>query len=94
VFRYVTWPAILPVTVTVVLIRMIEAFKIIDLPNVLTNGGPGIASESMTLHAYVAWRALDLGGSTAVAYMLLFVVVFVCLSMLALARPAESEARP
>jgi multiple sugar transport system permease protein len=94
VFRYVTWPAILPVSLTVVLIRVIEAFKIIDLPNVLTNGGPGIASESMTLHAYVAWRALDLGGSAAVAYLLLFVVVFVCLSMLALARPAPSEARP
>jgi multiple sugar transport system permease protein len=94
VFRYVTWPAILPVSVTVVLIRVIEAFKIIDLPNVLTNGGPGIASESMTLHAYVAWRALDLGGSAAVSYLLLFVVVFVCLSMLALARPAPSEARP
>jgi multiple sugar transport system permease protein len=94
VFRYVTWPAILPVSVTVVLIRMIEAFKIIDLPNVLTNGGPGIASESMTLHSYIAWRALDLGGSAAVAYMLLFVVVFVCLSMLALARPAPSEAAP
>jgi multiple sugar transport system permease protein len=93
VFRYVTWPAIVPVSVTVVLIRVIEAFKIIDLPNVLTNGGPGIASESMTLHAYVAWRALDLGGSAAIAYLLLFVVVFVCLSMLALARPAESEVR-
>jgi multiple sugar transport system permease protein len=94
VFRYVTWPAIVPVSLTVVLIRGIEAFKIIDLPNVLTNGGPGIASESMTLHSYVAWRALDLGGSAAVAYLLLFVVVFVCLSMLALARPAASEARP
>jgi multiple sugar transport system permease protein len=94
VFRYVTWPAILPVSVTVLLIRAIEAFKIIDLPNVLTNGGPGIASESMTLHAFVAWRALDLGGSAAVAYMLLFVVVFVCMSMLALLRPAESEAKP
>jgi multiple sugar transport system permease protein len=94
VFRYVTWPAILPVSLTVVLIRVIEAFKIIDLPNVLTNGGPGIASESMTLHAYVAWRALDLGGSAAVSYLLLFVVVFVCLSMLALARPAPDEGRP
>ena len=93
VFRYVTWPAILPVSVTVLLIRAIEAFKIIDLPNVLTNGGPGIASESMTLHAFVAWRALDLGGSAAVAYMLLFVVMFVCMSMLAFVRPAESEAR-
>jgi len=93
VFRYVTWPAILPVSVTVVIIRVIEAFKIIDLPNVLTNGGPGIASESMTLHAYVAWRTLDLGGSAAISYMLLFVVAFVCLSMLAFLRPAETEAR-
>ena len=93
VFRYVTWPAIVPVSVTIVIIRVIEAFKIIDLPNVLTNGGPGIASESMTLHAYVAWRTLDLGGSAAVAYMLLFVVAFVCLSMLAFLRPAETEAR-
>jgi multiple sugar transport system permease protein len=94
VFRYVTWPAILPVSVTVVIIRVIEAFKIIDLPNVLTNGGPGIASESMTLHAYVTWRTLDLGGSAAVSYLLLFVVAFVCLSALAFLRPAESEARP
>jgi multiple sugar transport system permease protein len=93
VFRYVTWPAILPVSVTVLLIRAIEAFKIIDLPNVLTNGGPGIASESMTLHAFVAWRALDLGGSAAIAYMLLFLVTFVCLSMVAFVRPAEREAR-
>ena len=71
-FRDITWPEIAPVAATVVLIRMIEAFKIIDLPNVLTNGGPGIATESMTLHSFIAWRTLDLGGSSAVAYMLLF----------------------
>src|SRR5262249_20451025 len=69
IFRFITWPAILPVTITLVLIRMIEAFKIVDLPNVLTNGGPGIASESMTLHAYSTWRALDIGGSAGSAYM-------------------------
>ena len=93
-FRYVTWPAIVPVSLTVVIIRVIEAFKIVDLPNVLTNGGPGIASESMTLHAYIAWRALDLGGSAAVAYMLLFVVAFVCLSLLAFLRRPEGAVPP
>jgi multiple sugar transport system permease protein len=71
-FRDITWPEIAPVAATVILIRMIEAFKIIDLPNILTNGGPGIATESMTLHSFIAWRTLDLGGSSAVAYMLLF----------------------
>jgi multiple sugar transport system permease protein len=76
-FWEVTFPQILPATSTVVLIRLIEAFKIVDLPNVLTNGGPGTATESLTLHAYTIWRALDIGGSAAVAYMLLFVVTFV-----------------
>jgi multiple sugar transport system permease protein len=76
IFRYITIPAILPVSSTLVLIRMIEAFKIIDLPNVLTNGGPGTATESLTLHAYSIWRALDIGGSAAVAYLLLFAVTF------------------
>ena len=80
IFRDITWPAILPVSITLILIRLIEAFKIIDLPNVLTNGGPGIASESLTLHSFMAWRALDLGGSAAVAYMLLFVAVFFAMS--------------
>ena len=76
-FWAVTFPQILPATSTVVLIRLIEAFKIVDLPNVLTNGGPGTATESLTLHAYTIWRSLDIGGSAAVAYMLLFVVTFV-----------------
>jgi multiple sugar transport system permease protein len=77
VFWRITFPLILPATSTIVLIRLIEGFKIVDLPNVLTNGGPGTATESLTLHAYTIWRSLDIGGSAAVAYMLLIVVTFV-----------------
>jgi multiple sugar transport system permease protein len=77
VFRYITVPGIIPVSLTLILIRMIEGFKIIDLPNVLTRGGPGTATESLTLHAYLDWRALDLGQSAAIAYTLLFVVTVI-----------------
>ncbi|MFM0324683.1 carbohydrate ABC transporter permease [Caballeronia glebae] len=80
VFRDVTWPSIAAVAASAVLIRLIEAFKIVDLPNVLTNGGPGIATESMTLHAFIEWRALNLGGASAVAYMLFFVATIACVS--------------
>jgi multiple sugar transport system permease protein len=66
----------MPVSLTVIMIRIIEGFKIIDMPQVLTRGGPGTATESVTLQAYNSWRALDLGGSAAMAYMLLFVVTF------------------
>lgn len=78
VFRDITWPSVAPVAATVALIRTIEAFKIVDLPNVLTAGGPGIATESLTLHSFIEWRALNLGGSAAIAYTLLFVSTVAC----------------
>jgi multiple sugar transport system permease protein len=34
----------------------------------------------MTLHSFFAWRALNLGDSAAIAYLLLFVTVVVCVS--------------
>jgi multiple sugar transport system permease protein len=92
IFRHVTWPAILPVSMTLVLIRLIEAFKIVDLPNVMTNGGPGTATQSLTYHAYINWRALDLGSSAAVAYMLLFLVTFFSMIFVNLIRHRTVEA--
>jgi len=80
IFREITWPQLLPVAATVMLIRLIEAFKLIDLPNIMTAGGPGIATESMSLHSYFVWRTLDLGQSAAIAYLLLFTTVVICVS--------------
>jgi multiple sugar transport system permease protein len=80
VFREISWPEIAPAAATVMLIRIIEAFKLVDLPNIMTSGGPGIATESMTLQSFFAWRALNLGDSAAIAYLLLFVTVVLCVS--------------
>ena len=91
IFRHISLPAILPVCTTVVLIRLIEAFKIIDLPNILTNGGPGTATESLSLHAYIRWRTLDLGQSAAVAYSLLFIVTIAALSYVNVVRRRVAE---
>jgi len=86
IFRNITWPAILPISLTLILIRLIEAFKIVDLPNIMTNGGPGTATESLTLHAFISWRSFDLGNSAALAYMLLFVVTFFAITFVQLIR--------
>jgi multiple sugar transport system permease protein len=90
-FWYITLPQIVPVSTTLILIRMIEAFKIVDLPNVLTHGGPGTATESLTLQAYISWRSLDLGGSAAIAYMLLFLVSFIGMTYITLFRRRAVE---
>jgi multiple sugar transport system permease protein len=90
-FWHITLPQIVPVSTTLILIRMIEAFKIVDLPNVLTHGGPGTATESLTLQAYISWRSLDLGGSAAIAYMLLFLVTFIGMTYITLFRRRVAE---
>jgi multiple sugar transport system permease protein len=91
IFRYITIPQILPVSFTLILIRMIEAFKIIDMPSILTGGGPGTATESLTLNAYYEWRAPNLGGSAALSYLLLIVVTFAALMLVNVVRQRMLE---
>jgi multiple sugar transport system permease protein len=93
IFREITWPQIAPVAATILLIRVIEGFKLVDLPNIMTAGGPGIATESMTLHAYYTWRAPDLAQSAAVSYLLLFVTLVLCASFFNLVVLKQRAAR-
>ncbi len=85
-FRHITIPAILPVGTTIVLIRLIEGFKIVDMPNILTGGGPGTATQSLTLQAYLDWRTLNLGRSAAIAYILLLLVTVIATAYVGWAR--------
>ncbi|MFL5757877.1 MAG: carbohydrate ABC transporter permease [Chloroflexota bacterium] len=90
-FRNITLPAILPVSTTIVLIRLIEGFKIIDMPNILLGGGPGTATQSMTLQAYIDWNTLNLGRSAAVAYLLLVLVTVVATVYVSFVRRRVTE---
>lgn len=87
-FRFVVLPEIVPVSVTLILIRMIEAFKIIDLPRIMTRGGPGTATESITLYAFNQWKAsaTSIGFSSAIAYLLLILVTFCALVLVNIVR--------
>ena len=75
-FWSITLPMALPFIMLAVLFRGIENFKMFDLVNLLTNGGPGSTTEvvSITLkrEAFEKWRT---GYSSALA-IILFVAVF------------------
>ena len=91
IFRYITVPTILPVSTALILIRMIEAFKLVDLPRVMTGGGPGTATESVTMHSFSAWTSRDYGGSAAIAYILLILVTIVATAFVNLIRQRTTE---
>ncbi len=75
-FWSITLPMVLPFLMLAVLFRAIEAFKMFDLVNLLTSGGPGSTTElaSITLkrEAFEKWRT---GYSSAFA-IILFVTIF------------------
>ena len=75
-FWTITVPMALPFIMLAVLFRGIENFKMFDMVNLLTNGGPGSTTElaSITLkrEAFEKWRT---GYSSAFA-IILFVTVF------------------
>jgi len=75
-FWTITLPMALPFIMLAVLFRGIENFKMFDLVNLLTNGGPGstteVASITLKREAFEKWRT---GYSSAFA-IILFVTVF------------------
>jgi multiple sugar transport system permease protein len=75
-FRHITFPMLAPVSVTVILIRALEAFKLFDIAVVMTGGGPGTSTEAVTMYAYqVGLKNGNLGYASAIAYALLIMVI-------------------
>ena len=75
-FWSITLPMVLPFIMLAVLFRGIENFKMFDMVNLLTSGGPGstteVASITLKREAFEKWRT---GYSSAFA-IILFVTVF------------------
>jgi multiple sugar transport system permease protein len=83
-FRYLTFPLLVPISVTAVLIRGLDAFKVVDIIKVVTGGGPGQATESITLAVYdVGVKGGDLAYGAAGAYTLLFMMMAFTVLLLA-----------
>ena len=76
-FRTITFPYIRGLLLLALLFRTIEAFKLFDLPFLLTNGGPGTSTETIALYVYRVGVPVfpDQRESTALAYILLFIVI-------------------
>ncbi len=76
IFQKITLPLALPVIVTIVLLRTIDAFKVFDTIFILTGGGPGTATELLNFYIYLkGFRAFDLGYGTAMSWMQLILII-------------------
>ena len=87
-FWEITFPMMLPISAAVIFIRIVESFKIIDTVFVMTGGGPGIATETLTLFAYQeGFKKFNLGYTSALSFLFLFVILIMSLIYLAILKP-------
>ncbi len=89
-FRFLTLPLMMPTILVATLIRLIGALKTYDLIYILTRGGPGVSTETISYYIYrIAFVYLDMGKSSAMSFLLLIVIVLMTLVLMRVMRSSD-----
>lgn len=93
VFYYLTLPLLKPMILIALLLRSIDSLKIFDVVYGLTQGGPGNATELMSMHIYrIGFRHTNwIGRASANAIVLLFIVSLLTTILLRIMRRGTKE---
>ena len=87
-FWDITFPMLLPISVAIIFIRAIESFKVMDTVFIMTGGGPGIATETLTLFAYQeGFKKFNLGYTSALSFLFLIFIIVIGVVYLAILKP-------
>ena len=74
--RWIILPLIKPVLLIVALTRALTSLKVFDIVFVLTNGGPGRATETLSYSIYIdAFQRFDFGHSAALSWLLIAIAM-------------------
>jgi multiple sugar transport system permease protein len=75
-FWDITFPLMLPVSLTAIVLRVIFEFKLVDVVRVVTAGGPGGATDTLSLYIYrEGVESGNVGYATAMAMVFLVAVL-------------------
>jgi len=89
-FRHITFPLVLPFLMVAAIIRTIDAIKSFDLIYVISQGGPGTASETINIYLYLqAFAFYNIGYASAVVAVFFVVIVALALCLLYVRQRAQ-----
>ncbi len=85
-FWRITLPMLKPTILVALLFRTIDAVRMFDLPRVLTNGGPGVSTETLVLYSYnTLFTSLNFGYGSALAvtsFLIVLLISFIYIKVL------------
>ncbi len=88
-FLRITLPILKPVMTVALLFRTIDALRIFDMIYVLTGGGPGGATTSLSLYGYNQYLIGDFGYGSAVSVVLFLIALILAIVYIKSARFQE-----
>jgi multiple sugar transport system permease protein len=75
-FRYVTWPMITPSIFFATTMTLITAFQVFAQPFILTQGGPGVTTQTLVMYVYnQGWQFLNMGLASAAGWVLFVIIM-------------------
>lgn len=91
VLRYVTIPMVMPVILTAVILRLIDALKTFDIIFAMTGGGPGYASETLNIMGFkYSFEYFRMGQASVVLIALFFLVLLCSMGIMKLRSSSEN----
>jgi multiple sugar transport system permease protein len=92
-FKWITLPLLKPLILLTLLFRLIDMFKMFDIPYVLTQGGPGDATEFLGLRIYrIGFGVTGLvGRASAISVILILIVVILSLILITTLKKNSAE---
>ncbi len=79
---YIILPMLRRVVAIVLLLRVLDIFRMFDKIYVMTHGGPGSATETVGFYAYLSgFKYLRIGYAAAMSFVLLFVTVIISMTI-------------
>ena len=89
---HIKLPLMAPVLVVTALLRLIDAFKVLEVILVMTNGGPGLSTEILALRiSRTASEFRQLGYAAAMSNVLLILLLVLTLAMFGYTRLVEAR---
>ena len=92
-FRFITVPLLAPVMTIMLVYDMISSLKVFEIIYIVTKGGPGYTTETVTLMVFrEAFRNSRMAYATAASVVLFLLVLIITLVQLKLLQKREIEA--
>lgn len=91
---YIKLPLMLPVLIVTLLLRLIDSFKVLEVILVMTNGGPGLSTEILSIRINrTASEFRELGEAAAMSNLLLIVLLILTFAMFIYNKAQELRAQ-